>query len=626
MNNGVGSGAPRVAVRAWARDALGAVALAEGAVAERIVTDDAELPLREGDANAFGGAVKIERIDDAVGIVTRAEELASAGERVAIVTGARELASARDELRSIAQNRLGVVAHAVGDVDAGGYADAIALGDIGWGVLFAASAAESLDLALVARRAAEDSGCPFLVVHERGAVRHVEQVAPPSRDLCDAFVGAPSTRVRRVTDGAHPVHAEIGARAFAERVPFALSSAMRELGGLTGRQHDVLERFPATDAQVVLVGVGAVGDSLIAEVDRMRASGHDVGALRVVAMRPFAGARLVKAVSRALVISVLERCDVPLAQSNPLATEVKAAFSDALTWAPDYPGIGRIPRIVSGVVGTEGHELDATDIDAVVENALADERGKRFFALGAGDLARVPGAPSREAPSSFSMRAYVAELDVATACADLAVAVLGSTLGLHASAAVRPLSSSEGRGFAVDVLAGRARPRGAHTPRAVRLVIVDDAATLVASNPLARLARGGAVAVPSAQRSADGVWGELPAWAKAIVFDREASVIAFEGAASTDSAWTRAARVVGLGLVAASRAKERAVDASLVAREVAEAVREALRGRADVEATIVAAADIARRAFDTHVDVPRATIERDEEAVRLGRRDARAQP
>src|SRR5262249_53701873 len=162
--------------------ALGAVALAEGAIAQRVVTDRAELPLgRAGEAvNAFGGDIAIEQLRDAEAIVARAEELASAGERVAIVAGARTLAAAREQLRSIPAKGLGVVAHAVGDVDGGGYADALALGDLGWGVLFAASSAESLDLALVARRAAEDSGCPFVVVHERAAVRHVEQVVPPS--------------------------------------------------------------------------------------------------------------------------------------------------------------------------------------------------------------------------------------------------------------------------------------------------------------------------------------------------------------------------------------------------------------------------------------------------------------
>ncbi len=623
MNNGVdrsGSSSGATA-RAKARDALGAVALAEGAIAQRVLTD-----------GALGGELSAETIRDPASLAARAEELASAGERVAIVASARTLASARNGLRSIAAKRLGVVAHAVGDLDAGGYADALALGDLGWGVLFASTGAESLDLALVARRAAEDSGCPFVVAHERSADRHVEPVAAPSRDLCEAFVGAASARVRRLTDAAHPVHAAVTARVFAERVPFALGSALRELGALTGRHHDVFERAPATDTGIVLVGLGAVGDSLVAEVDRLRAGGHDVGAVKIVALRPFAGARIIKALSRALVVSILERSDAALAQSNPLALEIKAAFADALTWAPDYPGIGRIPRIVSGVVGADGHQLDAIELDAVVHHALADERGKRTFVLGSGDLASAPH--DHAPPTSFSARGRVADADTATACADVCVAALGSALGLHAGASVRRMPVAEGGGFAVDVTAGRLRPRGGHAPHAVRVVVLDDAATLIASNPLARLARGGIVAIPSAQRSADGVWAELPAWAKAIAFDRSAHVVAYEPVPDGAHApWLRAAAFTGLILAAASHAGrvgaergERGIDPSLVAREVAEAMRVALGDAApvDAEAIVAAAGDVARRAFESHIEVPRATVERDEEAIRLGRRDARA--
>ena len=636
MNNGVdrSGSSSGAAARAWARDALGAVALAEGAIAQRILTDHAELPVPRGGAmNALGAELSVETLRDPRALIARADELASAGERVAIVASARTLASARDGLRAIASKRVGVVAHAVGDLDAGGYADAFALGDIGWGVLFASTGAESLDLALVARRAAEDSGCPFVVVHERTAERHVEPVAPPSRDLCEAFIGAPSARIRRITDAAHPVHAVVGARAFAERVPFALGSALRELGALTGRHHDVFERAPATDTAIVLVGLGSIGDSLIAEVDRLRAGGHDVGAVKIVALRPFAGARIIKALSRALVVSILERSDTPLAQSNPLALEIKAAFADALTWAPDYPGIGRIPRVVSGVVGADGHQLDAIELDAVVQNALADERGRRVFVLGSGDLAH---APHRDAPAaSFSARGRVTDADTATVCADLCTAVLASALGLHASASVRRMPVAEGGGFAVDVAAGRSRPRGGHAPHSVRVVVLDDAATLIASNPLARLARGGLVAIPTIQRSADGVWAELPAWAKAIVFDRTAHVVAYEPAAPTTSqvhaTWRRAAAFTGLVLAGASRMArgdrtERGIDPSLVAREVADAVRFALGDAAhgDGETIATDAAELARRAFESHIEVPRATVERDEEAIRLGRRDARA--
>src|SRR5262249_38667362 len=136
-------------------------------------------------------------------------------------------------------------------------------------------------------------------------------------------------------------------------------------------------------AQIVLVGLGELGDSLLAAVERLRFRGTDVCGVKLTAFRPFPGARLVKMLSRALAVTVLEAVDEPLAQSNPLTREIKAAFADALTWAPEYPGIGRIPRVISGVAPTRSDELTPDDVDAIVKNMLADERGKRFFVFGA---------------------------------------------------------------------------------------------------------------------------------------------------------------------------------------------------------------------------------------------------
>jgi hypothetical protein len=63
------------------------------------------------------------------------------------------------------------------------------------------------------------------------------------------------------------------------------------------------------------------------------------------------------------------------------------------------------------------------------------------------------------------------------------------------------------------------------------------------------------------------------------------------------------------------------VDGVVVAREVAEAMR-----AADPEAASLAdtGAVVAREAFEAHVEVPRSTIDREDDGVRLGRRDSRA--
>jgi pyruvate-ferredoxin/flavodoxin oxidoreductase len=638
MDNGVERGADVVdSRRAWAKDPLGAIALAEGSFAERIFVALGGGALAFPERSASGERLVVEGASTAGALLRPFVESIEGGHRATLIAGARDLTSIRGALRSIRDRRIGTVVHAVAEH---GLADALALCDLGWGVLFAAGVEETLDLALVARRAAEDSGTPFLVVHERGTVRHVEAVAAPSRELVEVFVGSPRARIRAISDAAHPSHAQVGERAFAERVPFALGSAMRELESLTGRRRDVLERVPAGDAHVMMVALGELGESLVAGVERMRAQGQDVGAIKLTALRPFPGARLVKAMARSLAITALETVDEPLAQSGPLTREVKAAFADAITWAPDYPGIGRVPRIATGLVGASGHELEAHDLDAVVHNMLADERGKRSFVLGGEGPLALDGAPTSpkgadraavrpDSPShSLSMRGRVRDQATAEACAELCAAVVSSALGLHVRASVRRVPAAEGAGFAFDLLASRERPRGAHAPEAVRLVAIEDPAMFSVASPLARLADDGVLAIPTLQRSADAVWGELPAYAKAIVFDRHARVVGWtpdEGQDPSPSVrpWLTAAAFAGLALASAAGKSGRApVDGSLVAREVAEALRAPLG--AGAEATIKRGAEAARRAFEAHVEVPRATVERDEEAVRLGRRDARA--
>jgi pyruvate-ferredoxin/flavodoxin oxidoreductase len=634
MENGVrrGDASTGAHTRARARDLLGAVGLAEATVAQHIAVVGLPPPSVDG-VNAFGGPVTRESGDDAAALAEQCRSRAGLGERVALIAHARALAAARPVMRQIAAQRLGVVFHALCER---GAADALALGDLGWGVVFASGVEDSLDLSLAARRAAEDSGTPFLVVHEHVTKRHLEPVAAPSPELCEAFLGQAASHLRRLTDPAHPIHAKVGERAFADRVPFALGSAMRELESFTGRRHDMLERSAGTEAAVMLVGLGALGDSLLGEIERLRAAGHDVGAVKITAYRPFPGARLVRALARALVVTIVEGADEPLAQSNPLAREVKAAFADALTWAPDYPGIGRIPRLVTGVVGVGDRELEATDIDAIVGNMLEGERGKRQFVLGSDAELSLQEHPTTHAAhgagTALSMRGLAPDAATAEACAEVCTSVVASALALRARASVRAMPLPEGEGVGFDMVAARERPRGAHAPHAVRLVALSRAEGLIHGNPLERLARGGIVAVPTTQRTPDALWAEMPPYVKAIVFDLGARVLGFPAlgtAAGEEARWLLAAAFAGVVLAAFGKGADKpgasvraAVDGSLVEREVSEAI--GLLAGPVAEALAQRAGQLARQAFEQPIEVPRSTIERDEEAVRLGRRDARA--
>ncbi len=360
---------------------LAAVALAEGAAADRMfvaVEGGLDLP----STNVFGSPIAVERLGNGTGVVKRLVEARTRGERVAVVARATELAAMRSDLARVAEARVPVVVHAISDGDDAtpfdmGLGPAFALADLPWGMLLGAGASDAVDLTLLARRAAEDSAFPFLVVHPRGHGRNATPPAEPSRELLAAFLGGP-----------RPPSVDVGPPApgaFVDRVPFALSSAMRDLESLTGRRRDFLERSPRADAALALVGAGRIGDALLAETARLRAQGHDVSAVRVVAWRPFPAARLVKALAHTVSMTVLEGPAPPVGPSGPLAMHLKAAFADALTWAPDYPGIGAIPRVVSGLV-TSHRDIGPRDAEAIVRNMMRDELGKRSFVLGEGAL------------------------------------------------------------------------------------------------------------------------------------------------------------------------------------------------------------------------------------------------
>ena len=418
------------------------------------------------------------------------ERAASKGARTAAVVTATALADARASLRTLVENRRAMVIHVVvtpksGAPTPGGYADVHAVSDLGAGVLLARDAQDASDLVIIAHRAAEDAEAPIIVVHDGYPSSHArDRVVLPDAPLVRAALEPAPPPLASVTEESLPAHRRAGAR-----VPFALASAMRTFERLSARRADAVEALHTGGAEIALVAGGALAETARAVVEHARtlssgsasresadlpgvelrsrphAPALPLGLVQVVALRPFPGAAIVKALARTRAVAVLERIDAPLAQSNPLAVEVKAAFADALTWTPGYPGIGRIPEIFSGSIDPSSRETTPGEIFAVIDNLLLGEQGRRVFHVGGthSPAHRLEPAEERTVhpPEAFAVRWHEEP--------SLLVHLLADLYGAHVRATPRPLGARD----VYDVVVSPSPVRAHHGASTLDLVAMD---------------------------------------------------------------------------------------------------------------------------------------------------------
>jgi pyruvate-ferredoxin/flavodoxin oxidoreductase len=337
----------------------------------------------------------VERCPGAREAIRAAAARARAGGRASALLGAESLLDALPALREAAAERAPLVVHAV-ERRAGPAAgrDEIAPAlEVGAGVLVTWSAQDAADIVLSARRAAEDSETPFLHVHDGGPAAAPALIPDP--EIAARFLGA---RAAAQPVGGPParddaagveeprasqeVQRKRAERSFAARVPFALAGAMRQLGELTGRALAPIERCDTADAEEIVLAIGSAFPPAREVARSLREQGRRVGVIGLRALRPFFAPEIVKALGRASAVVVIEPFDVALSPCGPVAASVKAALADALTWAPGFPGIGRIPPVISTTFATIDGAIAERDIRLSLAELASGERARRVVVLG----------------------------------------------------------------------------------------------------------------------------------------------------------------------------------------------------------------------------------------------------
>ncbi|WP_199044384.1 transketolase C-terminal domain-containing protein [Glycomyces salinus] len=257
------------------------------------------------------------------------------------------------------------------------HSDSISQRDSGWIQLYALDNQHAADLHPVAYRLAEEVSVPVMVCVDGFVLTHaVEPVDLAEPERVDAFL--PPFRPRQVLDPADPVTigAMVGPEAYTEVRYLAHTNAKRALERLPVLAADyaarvdrsvpaIADAYRAVGAETLVIAMGSVVGTLEDTVDELRGEGVGVGALGLVAFRPFPVDVIRAAVAGRERVVVLERAQ-PTGSTGVIGTEIRAAV----------PGG---PPIHSVVAGLGGRPVTRASLKAVIEAANRGELPELSF-------------------------------------------------------------------------------------------------------------------------------------------------------------------------------------------------------------------------------------------------------
>ncbi|MCX6777860.1 MAG: pyruvate ferredoxin oxidoreductase [Candidatus Micrarchaeota archaeon] len=246
--------------------------------------------------------------------------------------------------------------------------DTIAERDSGWLQIYCETNQETVDAIPQAFKVAESAYIPAMVCMDGFYLTHaVEQIDVPKTEMIRSYL--PKFKPFARLDPENPV--SIGAYAFPadyqnfredlHRDLIASKAKVRkahdEMAKLTGRSYGdgLLEQYRMEDADYIFMGLGSVMGTAKEAVDRMRAKGEKVGALRVRCFRPFPGEELAKALAGKKSVAVFEK-DYSLGASAPMYAELV----EALYQKPEAPVLS------SFVGGLGGKDMTVENVESLL--------------------------------------------------------------------------------------------------------------------------------------------------------------------------------------------------------------------------------------------------------------------
>jgi pyruvate-ferredoxin/flavodoxin oxidoreductase len=531
---GTGDGSAAVAyVEARASDAAAAYPI----TSSTIMGQNYQVYVANGHKNVWGKEIGWMELESEHSSASACEGYAVAGGRVVNFTSGQGLILMKEVLYTTSGKRLPVVLHVASraltsqslNVHAG-HDDVMGVTDVGWAILFGRNVQEAGDLGLIARRAAERSRTPFMSVQDGFLVSHtIENLLFPEDDMIREYLGPRDEHVRKLFDPEFPLmtgvvqnqdaymQGKIAQRHYYDPLPGVLKEAFDEFYRLTGRRYDNLDCRMMEDAEYAIISMGTTSETVVSALPVLRAQGIKAGAINVTTFRPFPGKDIAEALKNVKAFAVLERCDVPVMEANPLTTDILAALAHAQMGTPGYAAYDKLPVCYSGSAGLGSRDVTPGHIVAVAKNMLPDGAGKRYFSIGIEhESALAPEEePDVRPTGSFSIRGHSVGGYGSVTTNKVIATMMGEIFGFRVQAA--PKYGSEKKGLPTNTYLSVV-PDGkilTHCElQQVDFVPLMDPTTWYMGNPLVGMQQGGIVFQHTDATSPQELWDSLPGYAK----------------------------------------------------------------------------------------------------------------
>ena len=304
----------------------------------------------------------------------------AAGARAMTATSSQGLALMWEVVQIASSLRLPIVMPVVNRAISGpinihcDHSDTMGCRDSGWVQIFSENSQEAYDHTLIALRVAEHPNIllPVMVTLDGFILSHtMERLEILDDETVKEFVGEYHPD-HPLLDTKHPVtvgpldlpdfffehkRQEVEAQlAAAELMP----AILKEFGAVSGREYDVIEEYEMDDAETAIVVLGSTAGTVKSIVNELRREGRKVGLVKIRVFRPFPVRDLVRALTKAEAVAVLDRSIAFGSAGGPVFDEIRSSFF----------GGGVSPaevKVLNYIYGLGGRDVKDSDIRFVYD-------------------------------------------------------------------------------------------------------------------------------------------------------------------------------------------------------------------------------------------------------------------